>query len=66
MGLYQPRIRDPLIRKLYFWAKREGKPMTRLVNEVIEQALISEPEPPPYEKRPPRQAALYQKEPSRS
>ncbi len=46
--LYQPKIRDPLIRKLYFRAKREGKPMTRVLNVIIEQALISEPEPPPY------------------
>ncbi len=66
MSLYQPKIHDPLIRKLYFRAKREGKPMTRVANEIIEQALVSEPEPPPYEKRPSRQDALYQKEPSRS
>ncbi len=59
--LYQPKIRDPLIRKLYFRAKREGKPMSRMLNELIGQALISEPEPPPYEKRPPRQDDAYQK-----
>lgn len=46
--VYQPKIKDNLIRKLYFRAKREGRPMTRLVNEVIEQALINEPEPPAY------------------
>ena len=66
MSLYQPKIHDPLIRKLYFRAKREGQPMTRLLNKVIEQALISEPEPPPYEKKPPRQDGAYQKEPDRS
>ena len=64
--LYQPKICDPLIRKLYFKAKKEGKPMTRIVNEVIEQALVSEPEPPPYEKRPSRQDDTPPKEPGRS
>ena len=48
MGIYQPRIRDPLIRKLYFLAKRQGKPMTQILNEIVEQALIAEPDPPPY------------------
>jgi hypothetical protein len=48
-GLYQPKIKDPLIRKLYFAAKREGKKMTHLINEILEESLGTEPEPPPYE-----------------
>ena len=44
--LYQPRIKDPLIRKLYFKAKREGRKMTHLVNEALEDYLYGEPDPP--------------------
>lgn len=47
--LYQPRVKDYLIRKLYFAAKREGKKMTQLMNEMLEEYLRDEPEPPPYE-----------------
>jgi len=46
--LYQPRIRDPLIRKLYFLAKREGRPMTKVLHDIVATALVDEPEPPPY------------------
>jgi Family of unknown function (DUF6166) len=44
--LYQPRIKDPLIRKLYFRAKREGRKMTHLFNEALEDYLYGEPDPP--------------------
>ena len=47
--MYQPKIKDKLIRKLYFLAKREGKKMTHVLNEILEEYLIAEPEPPPYE-----------------
>jgi len=50
-GLYQPRIKDNLIRRLYFAAKREGKKMTHLINEIMEEYLVDEPEPPPYEEK---------------
>ena len=39
-GLYQPRIADEHIRQLYQWAKRLDMPMTRLVNTLIEHALV--------------------------
>jgi hypothetical protein len=47
--MYQPKIKDALIRNLYFLAQREGKKMTHVLNEVLEEYLIAEPEPPPYE-----------------
>ena len=47
--MYQPKIKDQLIRKLYFLALREKKRMTHVVNEILEAYLIAEPEPPPYE-----------------
>ena len=50
--MYQPRINKEIIRKLYFRAKREGKRMTRLINEILHEELVSEPEPPPYEEKP--------------
>ena len=49
--LYQPRIKDELIRKLYFFAKREKRPMTKVLNQIVENALVHEPDPPPYERR---------------
>jgi len=39
-GLYQPKIADAHIRQLYQWAKRLEIPMTRLVNALIEHALV--------------------------
>lgn len=51
MPLYQPRIKDHLIRKLYFTAKREGKKMTHLINDIVEAYFIDEPEPPLYPER---------------
>ena len=47
--MYQPKIKDELIRKLYFLALREKKKMTHVVNEILEEYLVAEPEPPPYE-----------------
>ena len=56
-GLYQPKIADEHIRQLYQWAKRLQMPMTRLLNALIEHALVrleqgaeqvSEPPTSPY------------------
>lgn len=58
--LYQPKIHDHFIRKLYFRAKREGKPMTTVLNDIMAHALINEPEPPAYEKRKHRQDGTHQ------
>lgn len=44
--MYQPKVKDTLIRKLYFKAKREGKKMTQAINEALEDYLYGEPEPP--------------------
>jgi hypothetical protein len=49
--MYQPKIKDELIRKLYFLAQREKKKMTHVVNEILEEYLVAEPDPPPYEPR---------------
>jgi len=38
-GLYQPRIADEHIRKLYHLAKRQGIPMTKLVNLIVAVAI---------------------------
>jgi len=48
--LYQPRLKDHLIRKLYRVAKRNGIPMTYVVNAILEANLIKEEEPQ-YEER---------------
>ena len=37
--MYSPRIREDLIPHLYRKAKEKGKPMTKLVNEVLETYL---------------------------
>jgi hypothetical protein len=47
--VYQPKIKDPHIRRLYFLAKRERKKMTQVLNEILAEYLADEPEPPPYE-----------------
>ena len=39
-GLYQPKIADEHIRQLYQWARRLEMPMTRLVNALLEHALV--------------------------
>jgi hypothetical protein len=62
-GLYQPKIADEHIRQLYQWAKRLDVPMTRLLNTLVEHALlrleqgvenVSEATPPAYRRRKPR------------
>lgn len=47
--MYNPKLRHELIRKLHFAAKARGMPMTHYLNKIVEEALVSEPEPPPYE-----------------
>jgi len=37
--MYQPRIRDDLIRQLYQEAKARGIRMTTLINQLVETAL---------------------------
>jgi hypothetical protein len=54
MALYQPKIHDPLIRKLHAVAKRNGIPMTYVINAILEHYLVNETDPPPYEKKRPR------------
>lgn len=36
---YSPQLRRDLVTKLYFRAKAEGVPMTRLVNRLVEESL---------------------------
>ena len=36
---YQPEIHSDLIKALFFEAKHQGKPMTRLLNEIVTAAL---------------------------
>lgn len=38
-GTYSPKIREDLVHILYHLAKRQRVPMTRLVNEIIENYL---------------------------
>ena len=40
--MYSPKIKPDLIHDLYLLAKRKGKPMTKIVSEVIEDYLINE------------------------
>ena len=47
--MYQPKMKEHLICKLYFLAKRRHKKMTHVLNEILEEYLVTEPEPPPYE-----------------
>ena len=37
--MYQPKIRDDLIPRLYHLAQARGIPMTRLVSQLVEAAL---------------------------
>src|SRR6266542_6647388 len=48
--MYQPKIQDRLIRKLYAAAKRQGVPMTVCLNDILEEYLVDE-EPIPHEAR---------------
>ena len=38
-GLYQPKIADEHIRKLYCLAKALNLPMTRLINRLLEHGI---------------------------
>lgn len=38
--MYQPRIRDDLIPRLYRLAQALNIPMTRLVNNILEQGIV--------------------------
>ena len=38
-GMYSPKIKEDLITKLYQKAKVEGVPMTKLVDQIIREAL---------------------------
>jgi hypothetical protein len=49
MALYQPKIHDLLIRKLYVAAKRERIPMTTFLNGILAEHFRKEPELLPYE-----------------
>ena len=40
--MYSPKIKPDLIHELYVLAKRKGKPMTKIVSEIIEDYLINE------------------------
>ena len=60
--MYQPQIKDELIRKLYFRARKEGKKMTVILNDMLEAYLIDEPAPPPYSKTMLRDSGKYRKE----
>lgn len=37
--MYSPKINEEFIPKLYKLAKAEGKPMTKLVNEIIQKHI---------------------------
>jgi len=38
-GMYSPKIKEDLVAKLYQRAKVEGMPMTKLVDQIIRDAL---------------------------
>ena len=38
--MYQPKIRDDLISRLYRLAKALNIPMTRLVNHILEHGIV--------------------------
>ena len=38
--MYQPKIRDDLITRLYHLAKALKMPMTRLVNHILEHGIV--------------------------
>lgn len=53
--VYQPKIRDDLIKQLYHAAKSRGIPMTHLVNELLEGAfskIVGEVNDPPSNYQP--------------
>ena len=59
--MYSPNIRDDLIPLLYRLARQEGKPMTRLVDEILRaeverrlQVVDQQPNPDPAESLKPK------------
>jgi len=38
--MYIPKIKDDLIRKLYIIAQRRGKPMTKIVDELLRPRVV--------------------------
>lgn len=40
--MYSPKIHETLIPKLYKIARRKGQPMTKIVNQFVEQGLDRE------------------------
>ncbi len=55
--MYSPKIREDLIPRLYRLARAGEVPMTRLVNQLLEQGgeKISEPAQGAYQRRQTRQ-----------
>jgi hypothetical protein len=47
--MYSPKIREDLVSRLYHAAKARGVPMTRLVNEALEEYLRRADGPGPAE-----------------
>ncbi len=43
--MYSPKIDEDLVSLLYKMAKTEGKPMTRVVNEMIRKAVAKDTSP---------------------
>lgn len=37
--MYSPRIKEPLVRKLYRLKLATGKPMTKLVNNMLKKSI---------------------------
>ena len=37
--MYSPKIRPPLVKRLYYLKVKTGKTMTRLTNEMLEPAI---------------------------
>lgn len=53
--MYSPKIKKDLIPILYRLAKKQGKPMTRLVDELLKKSLkevYHEPIINPYQREP--------------
>jgi len=43
-SLYQPRITDENVRRLYELKRRTGRPMTRLLNAIIDSFFCADPQ----------------------
>jgi len=37
--MYSPKIKPPLVKRLYYLKVKTGKTMTRLVNKMLEEAI---------------------------